>query len=250
MEAVTQKQTDLSRSENAEKNKNYLKPNISQRLSAEHLKANETYRKKMAVVVRRNVHAFSQFQVSASEQLDTAKTWSELLCGTIPENRLMEIWQSTFDNHKSDFPITAVGLKKTWELVCETEAAEKLKAEIREREVNPILICEKVESHFEGEFNGEKFTKADGSLVIALGFNEPEQVMPCEKCRPAAYAQFLERRKTKPIAAEIVDKILNPPRSEIQKLDAEIERLGKEARNGNGKSHKEWLKLIEKRADL
>lgn len=208
------------------------------------------YREVMLLVVDDALHASMNFTVTKAEKGKIADVWMRILSEIIPEERLQDCFDHAFAVHKSNFPVNAYDLKNAWEKICEAEAAEKLKAEIREREVNPILICEKVESHFEGEFNGEKFTKADGSLVIALGFNEPEQVMPCEKCRPAAYAQFLERRKTKPIAAEIVDKILNPPRSEIQKLDAEIERLGKEARNGNGKSHKEWLKLIEKRADL
>jgi hypothetical protein len=204
----------------------------------------------MLLVIDDALHASMNFTVTKAEKGKIADVWMRILSEIIPEERLQDCFDHAFAVHKSNFPVNAYDLKNAWEKICEAEAAEKLKAEIREREANPVLLCPNIKLHFEGEFNGEKIKKSDGLLLIALGFNEPELPMPCDKCRPAANAQFLERRKANSKTVEIVDQILYPPKAELDALDAEIERLGKEARNGNGKSHKEWLKLIEKRADF
>lgn len=142
------------------------------------MKAEKSYRDKVSVIVRRNVHAFSQFNISISEQLDIAKTWSELLCDVIPEDRLMDTWQLAFENHKSNFALTAIDLKKTWNQISEKEAAEKIEAELIRQ--NPIDICSNKASHINGE----------GRVLVVNPFNFNEEIeLPCRVCRLDAYEQ-------------------------------------------------------------
>jgi hypothetical protein len=150
--------------------------------------------------------------LTETEQGERAKTWTELLFGIIPHDRLTDAYQRAFRDHQGLFPINAPELKAAWENIDREErnAVRNNTADLETR----IAQCKYRDEHIADD----SIAKSD-ALVEYKDFLNPGKwvVLPCAECRPHAYAdQTIEHLATLaarnlamlPVLPESADEIL------------------------------------------
>lgn len=146
----------------------------------------DTYRETVLLVVIDSFEASSQ-NATIEEQMQRANVWTDLLVDIVPENRLQDAFTRAFRTHTSPFPINAYDLKAAWEEIDKEEKRHQESETNRRRAENPVAFCEAEWNHL----------NAEGDIEIYLGVppNGRDVVVPCDRCRSAAfYARYNEER--------------------------------------------------------
>lgn len=162
----------------------------------------DTYREAVLLVVIDSFEASSQ-NATLEEQMQRANVWTDLLIDIVPENRLQDVFRKAFRDHKSSFPINAYELKDAWDQINQQEILERNRELYRDQRENPVRYCPASWNHINEE----------GDIAVYLGVppNGKEVVVPCERCRAAAFYQRYDEERARfvterPEAAEVLNK--------------------------------------------
>jgi hypothetical protein len=143
-------------------------------------------------ILNKITDAWNMPALTETEQGERAKTWTELLFGIIPHDRLTDAYQRAFRDHQGLFPINAPELKAAWENIDREErnAVRNNTADLETR----IAQCKYRDEHIADD----SIAKSD-ALVEYKDFLNPGKwvVLPCAECRPHAYADRLDDHKSR-----------------------------------------------------
>jgi len=128
------------------------------------------------------------------EQTERANTWTELLFGLIPTDRLNDAFLRAYRDHQGLFPIQAKELQAAWENI-DREEREAI-ANQAESEQTRIDRCKYRHQHIT---DTERAINPSEALVEYRDPLNPTAwiVMPCAECRKSAYEQRLADHKAK-----------------------------------------------------
>lgn len=171
----------------------------------------KNYETAMLLIVNDAFDLSSQVNVTMAEKMRIAKTWSNVLIGIIPEERLQDAFDYAFAAHTSAFAINAYNLKSAWTQLQEMEADRRVQEE-RERESlareeNPAAFCKNRENHAAHD---------PATVLLPDPYDMTTDIeAPCFDCRQKAFAAWRQRHNEKNAAnrSQAIDRIQSSVRA-------------------------------------